>query len=74
MVFNIKQFESSENQAVLREELLEFSRTGKMSLRSLAHRIGDISSGTIRRFLKNESDVDYRSLCVIHAFLERERQ
>jgi len=66
----MKQFESEENQKVVRQTLTDWARKHKSTIRSLSSRL-KISEFTLRRFLKEEKDVDFRTLCIVDAFLEK---
>jgi len=66
----MKQFESEENQLLIRQGLTDCARKNKMTMRSLGHAL-NISQFTLRRFLKEDRDVDFKTLCIIDAFLQK---
>jgi hypothetical protein len=68
---SLTEFVSSENQKQLRLRLVDVAKKGRMSQISLATRL-KINPSTLNRFLKQELDVDFRTLSIIEAFIERE--
>ena len=69
MKMSMKTFESEENQARLRQLLLSYAYKNKVSILEMG-KLLDLGAFTVNRFLKEERDVDFKTLCKIDEFLE----
>ena len=68
---SMKEFESPDNQMVIRDKLIAIMKKYRTSLSSMENRM-KISKSTLHRFCKEEKDVDFRSLSIIEAFVNKE--
>ena len=64
----MKQFESPENQQILRDKLIDKAKALKLSQLDVAKKL-QLNPMTINRFWRQVRDVDFRTLSIIESYV-----
>ena len=65
---SMKQFESSENQQILRDKLIDKAKALRLTQVDVARLLG-VHAMTINRFWRQVRDVDFRTLSIIESYV-----